>query len=53
VSGEAAAVSPPLLALEGVAKVYPRGEAEITALDGVSIEVRQGESLAVMGPSGS
>src|SRR5215510_3740367 len=40
-----------------VRKVYPasqRGQAgEIRALDGVSLSVRKGEWLAVMGPSGS
>jgi putative ABC transport system ATP-binding protein len=36
-----------------VARVYPRGAAEVVALAGVSLEVREGEKLAIMGPSGS
>jgi putative ABC transport system ATP-binding protein len=34
-------------------KVYGMGDATVTALDGVSIEVKAGEFLAIMGPSGS
>ena len=36
-----------------VARVYPTGGAAVSALDGVTLEVRRGEFLAVMGPSGS
>jgi len=36
-----------------VARVYPRGAREVVALAGVSLEVRDGEKLAIMGPSGS
>jgi len=39
--------------LEGVSKVYQRGASTIRAVQGVSLEVAQGEFLAVMGPSGS
>ncbi|HZJ07203.1 MAG TPA: ABC transporter ATP-binding protein [Nocardioidaceae bacterium] len=34
-------------------KVYGRGDAEVAALDGVSVEFYRGEFTAVMGPSGS
>ena len=34
-------------------KVYGTGEAEVRALDGVSIDIVRGECTAVMGPSGS
>jgi putative ABC transport system ATP-binding protein len=34
-------------------KVYGRGEAEVRALDGVSVEFRTGRFTAIMGPSGS
>ena len=37
----------------GVSKLYGTGDATVTALDDVSVEVEQGEFTAVMGPSGS
>jgi putative ABC transport system ATP-binding protein len=36
-----------------VRKVYRRGETEIAALDGVSLEIPAGAFAAIMGPSGS
>ncbi|MDX6324927.1 MAG: putative transport system ATP-binding protein [Nocardioidaceae bacterium] len=36
-----------------LSKVYGTGHAEVRALDGVSLDLRQGEYTAVMGPSGS
>jgi putative ABC transport system ATP-binding protein len=36
-----------------VSKVFKREEFEVKALDNVSIEIAQGEFLALMGPSGS
>jgi putative ABC transport system ATP-binding protein len=36
-----------------VRKIYRRGETEITALEGVSLEISKGAFAAVMGPSGS
>ena len=43
----------PLLVLEGVTKVYHMGDVEVPALRGVSISVREGEFVAIMGASGS
>ncbi len=43
----------PLAALREVSRVYPRGASVVSALAGVSLEIREGEKLAVMGPSGS
>src|SRR6476660_8309288 len=34
-------------------KVYGSGDAEVRALDGVSLDIAAGEFTAVMGPSGS
>ena len=34
-------------------KVYGKGEAEVRALDGVTVDLMQGEFTAIMGPSGS
>jgi putative ABC transport system ATP-binding protein len=41
------------VSLRDVARVYPRGAGEVVALAGVSLDVRDGEKLAIMGPSGS
>ncbi len=43
----------PILSLNGVSRVFPSGDHEIRALDNVSLTVRAGEFLAVMGQSGS
>lgn len=42
-----------LLSTENLSKKYGNGEAEVTALDDVSITVEKGEFLTVMGASGS
>lgn len=42
-----------LLALKNVSKVYQVGDQEIRALNEVSVNVEEGEFVAVMGPSGS
>jgi putative ABC transport system ATP-binding protein len=34
-------------------KIYGRGDTEVRALDGVSVDIRRGHFTAVMGPSGS
>jgi putative ABC transport system ATP-binding protein len=44
---------PPLVEFRQVTKVYGRGVAAMSALDGVDLAIRAGEFVAVMGPSGS
>jgi ABC-type lipoprotein export system ATPase subunit len=43
----------PLIALEGIEKVYDTGSVPFTALSGVSLRVDPGEFVAIMGASGS
>jgi putative ABC transport system ATP-binding protein len=38
---------------DAVAKRYGTGDAAVTALDQVSVDLRQGQFTAIMGPSGS
>ena len=43
----------PLIELTDVTRVYAAGDAEVRALDGVSLQIEDGESVAIMGSSGS
>jgi putative ABC transport system ATP-binding protein len=45
--------TPPALVLEDVSRIHGRGDAAVHALRGLSLTVRPGELVAVMGPSGS
>ncbi len=42
-----------IVRLEGATRLYRMGEHTVRALDGVDLEVPEGQYLAVMGPSGS
>jgi len=42
-----------LLSAVGVTKSFNRGRGSVPALDGVSMTVREGESVGIVGPSGS
>jgi putative ABC transport system ATP-binding protein len=42
-----------LIRTKDLVKTYEMGEAEVRALDGVSVEIAGGEFVAIMGPSGS
>jgi putative ABC transport system ATP-binding protein len=48
-----ATVGDVLIRIEDVTKVYSLGEVDITPLQGVSLEIRRGEFVAIMGSSGS
>jgi putative ABC transport system ATP-binding protein len=43
----------PLISCRGLTKVYRMGDQEVRALDGVDLDIHEGEFVAIMGPSGS
>ncbi len=45
--------SEPVIAMREIAKIYAAGPIQVRALDGVSLDVDQGDYVAIMGPSGS
>lgn len=42
-----------MIELIEVKRIYPMGKVEVRALDGVSLSIKEGEILSIMGPSGS
>ena len=42
-----------LISLKNIYKIYHVGGEEVRALDGIDLEIRENEYLAIMGPSGS
>ena len=42
-----------IIRTENIAKVYGMGDAQVRALDEVSLQIEENEFVAVMGPSGS
>lgn len=45
--------TPVAASTEGLRKVYGRGQASVSALDGIDLEIGTGQFTAIMGPSGS
>ncbi|MBM2836966.1 MAG: macrolide transporter permease/ATP-binding protein MacB, partial [candidate division NC10 bacterium] len=41
-----------MIRLEQVTRVYPRGGADVRAIDGITLTIPTGEFVALMGPSG-
>jgi putative ABC transport system ATP-binding protein len=42
-----------MIRLQDVTKVYPMGKTELAALKGITMNIEEGELVAIMGPSGS
>lgn len=42
-----------LISLKGITKIYQTGKVEVRALDGIDLNIKRGELVAVTGPSGS
>ncbi len=42
-----------MIELVDVKKIYPMGQVEVRALNGVTLSIKEGELLSIMGPSGS
>ena len=52
-SASPAATAPPIVRIRDLVKEYRRGAEVVRVLDGLSLDIRQGDFVALMGPSGS
>jgi putative ABC transport system ATP-binding protein len=52
-SDQKAGIRRPMIQLDHLHKIYSTGEVEVHALRGISLTIREGEFLAIMGTSGS
>lgn len=48
-----AAAIKPIIVIKDMTKFYQMGDIEVRALNGVTVEIAQGDFVAIMGPSGS
>jgi len=42
-----------IIQIEELTKIYGKGDIEVRALDGVTLQIHENEFVAIMGPSGS